>query len=353
MPVQAPLRALHVVRPASGGIRQHVINLLTQTDPHSVTHALAAPPAFLQSLPAIGQVSQYPLAIAPSLAPWSDMRAALRLATLTRTSDIVHAHGLRAGWIAALACGLRRFPLVVTAHNIADNSGALARVGIVTIGHKASIIIAVSNAVAQSLSAQGVPAHKIRVIPNGVTVITVSEKGRRDAGNAEFTVGCIARLSPEKGVDILLHAASLMPQASFLIAGDGPLRETLASQCPPNVRLLGRIEDVPTFLETVDVLAVPSRMEGQGIVALEAMAQGVPVVASQVGGLAEMLTDRETALLVPAGEPAALAEALNTLQCNPALRAALSINGRELVQSHYALTGMLEAVTQVYLELRK
>jgi len=95
-------------------------------------------------------------------------------------------------------------------------------------------------------------------------------------------------------------------------------------------------------------VAVPSRQEGQGIVALEAMASGLPVVASGVGGLAEMLADGETALLVPPDDPAILASALARLRDDPALRERLATNGRTLMREKYDIRRMVQAVEEVY-----
>ena len=149
-------------------------------------------------------------------------------------------------------------------------------------------------------------------------------------------------------MDVLLRAAALVPDMSFLIAGDGPEREALHRQAPPNGQWLGRVPDTRTVYAAAEVIAVPSRQEGQGIVALEAMAAGRPVVASRVGGLAEMLTGGETALLVPPDDPRALAAALGRLRDDPALRARLAANGRALVEAKYDIRGMVAAVERVY-----
>ena len=137
---------------------------------------------------------------------------------------------------------------------------------------------------------------------------------------------------------------------TFLIAGDGPLFASLSRDLPPNVTLLGRLDDIRPLLAAADVFAVPSRREGQGIAALEALAAGVPVVASRVGGLAEMLTDGETALLVPPDDPEALATALSRLQSDSRLGRNLTESAASLIRSRYRLETMLTAVTGVYLE---
>ncbi len=356
-PDTQPLSVLQVVRPAAGGIRQHVISLMGATDPARVTHSIAAPAAFLHDLPADIPAHTFPLEIAARFAPVADMRAAWRLVTFARTAAVVHAHGLRAGWIASLAQSIRPFPVVLTAHNMAEG-GLLARLAVRHIGQRAKAVVAVSQAVADSLVALGVPPAKLRVIPNGVdgeafALLPSQAAARQALGLAEdtFTVGCIARLSPEKGVDVLVQAAAALPDVPMLIAGDGPQRDTLQAHLTPNVRLLGRIPDTRALLAAVNVLVVPSRMEGQGIVALEAMAARVAVIASRVGGLAEMLTDGETALLVPAGDSAALALAVTRLRDDPALQVHLTVNAARLVRERYDLRRTVAAVVDVYAEL--
>lgn len=355
-PQELPLVVLQVVRPAAGGIRQHVISLLEATNRTRVRHCIAAPRAFLDSLPAGLSVRLFPLEIAPRLAPVADVRAAGRLARLARGVDVVHAHGLRAGWIAALAHGLRSFPFVLTAHNMAAG-GMLTRFAVTQIGRRADTIIAVSKAVADSLAALGMPPAKVRVVPNGIDLAHFAAlPTRADARQAfgiahdAFVVGCIARLSPEKGVDVLVQAAAELPHAQVLIAGNGPEQGALQSHLPPNVRLLGRIPDTRALLAAVDVLVIPSRMEGQGIAALEAMAAQVPIIASRVGGLAEMLTDGETGLLVPAGDAGALAQAIVHLRTSAGLPEHLTRNAAHLVRERYALPGSVAAVADIYVK---
>lgn len=352
----APLvRVLHVVRPAAGGIRQHVLNLLRQTDRSRFVPSLAAPRDFLRSLPAPPPASPLPLEITATLAPLADLRAALRLAALSGGADVVHAHGLRAGWVAALAHLRRPFPLIVTAHNVAERAGRLSRLGLRLIGQRATEIITVSEAVADSLVAQGIPRPKIDVIPNGIDVAHFADPPPDALGWAftvhpdTFVVVYVGRLSPEKGVDVLLMAAVQSQGIAFLIAGEGPQRTALEAGLPPNARLLGRVDDVRGPLSIADVLAVPSRHEGQGIVALEALAAGVPIVASRVGGLAGMLTDGETALLVPPDDPEALAAALTRLQNDPRLRERLTAAGRALVRDRYDVRQMARAIEEAYM----
>ncbi len=355
-----PVRVLQVVRPAQGGIRQHVLTLLEGLDPVTVSNAVAAPADFARAALAQTQVAAtIPLDIAPRLSPVRDFLAARRLAgVILQFADVVHAHGARAAWICALAHRLRPFPLIFTAHNLvaADWTG---RLGIPFIGAHLHKALAVSPSVADSLAACGLSRAKIQVIPNGIDLTRfepVTPAVRREARlslgipESEFVVAAAARLSPEKGLDTLLGAAGRRKAMTFLVAGDGPEHSTLQRMCPPNARLLGRVTDIRPLLAAADVFSVPSRWEGQGIAALEAMASGVPLVASRVGGLADMLTDGETALLVPPGDREALAAALSRLESDPRLRRQLAESADLLVHQTYSLQPMLEALTDVYLE---
>jgi glycosyltransferase involved in cell wall biosynthesis len=353
--VTALLRVLHVVRPAQGGIRQHVLNLFGHTDRTRFALSLAGPAEFLATLPTCDLQSAVPLAISASFSLRHDLVAALRLSRLAYQVDLIHAHGLRAGWVTALASLFRPVPFLATAHNLIEPNGKAARIGLRLIGHRARRVIAVSQAVATGLSAAGITPNKIVVIPNGIDLALFKQIPSQESARLElsvapdaFVVGTIARLSHEKGVDVLFRAAALTPRITYLVAGDGPLRESLAAAAPPNTRLLGRIDDTRILLAAADALAIPSRQEGQGIVALEAMVAGVPVVASRVGGLAEMLTEGRTALLVPSDDPTALAEALRRIQNDSALRHLLTVNAASLVHHKYDLAAMVAAIEALY-----
>ena len=337
---------LHVVRPAAGGIRQHVIALIRWTDAALFSLSLAGPQEFLDGLPTRLPLNHSePLEISTEFSLGRDVSAARRLSRLVRSGGLVHAHGLRAAFIAALAHRLRPFPFIFTAHNLVPSS-RLARLAVRFTGHRASRIIAISQAVADGLIGAGIAGGKVAVIPNGVDITYFETRSPRR--EHAYTVGCVARLSPEKGVDVLLAAAARLPDVAFLIAGDGPERENYRHLAPPNVQWLGRIPDTRTVYAEADVIAIPSRQEGQGIVALEAMAAGLPLVASRVGGLAEMLTDGETARLVPPEDPDALAAALAALNDDLALRTRLVAAGQTLVRERYAIQTMVEAVEGIY-----
>jgi glycosyltransferase involved in cell wall biosynthesis len=172
-------------------------------------------------------------------------------------------------------------------------------------------------------------------------------------------VGLVGRLVPEKGVDVFLRAAALVsavvPQARFLVVGDGPLRPDLEHRAAVlglagAVTFTGYRSDAPRLLAGLDVLAVPSRSDGSPLVVCEAMAAGVPVVASRVGGLPDLVEDGGSGLLVRPGEAEDLARALVSLLLDPEAARRLGARGRRLAagRSHERL---VDRMTQLYTDV--
>src|SRR4029453_11595231 len=144
------------------------------------------------------------------------------------------------------------------------------------------------------------------------------------AGRPDYVILTPARLHPQKGHEYLLAAAAQIPDATFVLAGDGPLRSELevrarelgiAGRC----LFLGERADVPDLLAAADLFVLPSLFEGLPVSILEAMAAGRPVVATAIGGTDEVVTTEQTGLLVPPRDPVAIAAAIRGLRAEPAL----------------------------------
>jgi len=350
-----PFRVLLLARPATGGLRAHIVELARRLDPAICRARICGPDEFIISLPPDLQGTATAVCpVAARLSP-SDLHAALQLRRILAEPGkdiptIVHAHGLRAVWVASLAHVAFSFPIVVTLHNVPP-SGALSTLVLRFLARSASRTICVSEAIKLQLTT---PAT---VIPNGVEIERYRNLDRDGSrallgiGQSEFLIGCIARLSYEKGVDVLVAAALLLPDVTVVIAGDGPEKELLQEAVPKNVRFIGRQDSILPLLAAADIIAVPSRSEGQGIVALEALASNRAVVASNVGGLPEMIRHEVNGLLVQPDNPVLLAEALRRLKSDPQLRKKLADSGYEYAARHGDIDQRVREIERVYMDV--
>jgi glycosyltransferase involved in cell wall biosynthesis len=265
--------------------------------------------------------------------PAHDLAAVLRLRRLLRdwAPDLVHAHGLRAGAFAALAQAGLPYRLVVTVHNAPPAAGpgrvvhaALERL----TARRADAVTWVSEDLGARMRRAGAHDGGRALVaapgfapPEPGQVATARDDLGGARGPAVFAVG---RLAEQKGFAVLIDAAARWqdrdPRPRLAIAGEGPLAGALASQARATgvpVRFLGRRNDVPALMAAADVVVVPSLWDGQPLVVQEALRSGRPLVASRVGGIPDLTGDG--ALLVPAGDSGALAEAVLSVLDGPDL----------------------------------
>ena len=358
------LRVLQVLRPAAGGMVRHVAALSSGLGERGIAVAVAAPISALMTAGPVRLAVDHDVPIGPAFHPIVDIRCSLMLRRLSSGFDIVHAHGLRAALIAALAGSRSGTARIATAHNMPELHGTPARAAARMAIRRADAIVAVSQAVADQVVRLGADRHHIHVIPNGVAVGPLPDSSGRVSNRQSlglppdaFVIVGAGRLSPEKGFDVLISAlprvVADVPIVLLVLVGDGPARIELdarvfRSGLTPAVRLVGRVADVEPWLRAADVVVVPSRSEGQGLVALEAMAVGAPVVASRVGGLPEVVDDCITGLLVPPEDPDALATAISRLAHDPVLRSRLGQAGYTRVCERFAVGIMLDRVGSLY-----
>ncbi|MEU8826267.1 glycosyltransferase family 4 protein [Streptomyces sp. NPDC048636] len=269
--------------------------------------------------------------------------ASLRAASLG--AELVHAHGLRSGLLAAMALRGRRVPLIVTWHTTVDTDGArgpVVRLMERTVARTAAIVLGASSDLVERARARGardarlapvaVPAPRGGAVMNGVDD-GEGQKARAELGVVERPLLVTAGRLERAGCGPLLDAArrwrTLDPQPMLVVAGEGPDRAPLQRRIEAEglpVRLLGRRDDVPELLAAADVAVLSSRWEARSLLAQEALHAGVPLVATAVGGVPELVGD--AAELVPYGDPEALAEAVTGLLADPARRMALAAAGR-------------------------
>jgi glycosyltransferase involved in cell wall biosynthesis len=221
--------------------------------------------------------------------------------------------------------------------------------------------VAVSDAVAHGLLQQGVPAGKVTVIHNGVDVQELRAAAAGAAGASlqqkAPLIGVVARLERVKGVEDFVRAAALLkhshPEARSVVAGDGSLGAELRALARDlglrhEISWLGNVAAVAPLLSSLTVAVLPSLSEGLPMVALEAMAMGAPVVATSVGGIPEIVEDGVTGILVPPGDPAALAEAVGTLLSDPERARALGLAGQARVEREFTVERMTDGYLALY-----
>jgi len=239
-------------------------------------------------------------------------------------------------------------------HGLADDAYRPAA----TILRRCSdLVVAVSDDVRDRLLAAGLPAHRLRVIENAVPAPPPAREERLDVRQEleipddRPLVLCAARLAPPKRHDLLVDAWPRVPDAQLVLAGDGPGRAAVAarvdrSAAADRITVLGDRSDVGRLLAAADVLVLPSDREGLPMAVLEAMAAGVPVVASAVGGLCGL--DRDCAVLVEPGRADALAAGLQDVLADPARRAGLAAAGLDLVRRRFSSVRMVDRYRSVY-----
>lgn len=290
-----------------------------------------------------------------------DLRAGWRLRRLVRGADVVHFHTARAHALAPWTSGLGLRRVVTRRMDYVPRGGIAARL---LYERGVDVVIAISESVRHALVAAGIDDQRIVVVPSGVDLARVAaapgcrRRERAALGVAEDAVLVLGlgALERRKGFDVLVAAAQLarLP-LRVVLAGAGREQAALARQAEAAGVDLARVgfrEAVGPLLAAADVVAVPSRAEGLGVTALEAMAAERAVVASRVGGLAEVVRDGETGLLVPPEDPAALADALSRLAGDAALRARLGAAAAAAVRARYSLDAMAAATLACYEDAR-
>ena len=292
-----------------------------------------------------------------------DLRAISRIRALTAETgaEVVHCHGYKADIYAYLALRNHGVPLISTCHNWLDTDKAVYIYGVLDrlVLRKFTRVVSVCDVVRQRLQTSGVAIPRIKFIRNGIATepFASGQKTSNTENNHQPVVGLVGRLSWEKGIDIFLEAAARviteLPHAKFTVVGEGPDREqlekqihTLGIECA--VSLVGRREDMPAVYSSFDIMVSPSRMEGLPMAILEGMASGLPLIATSVGEVPNVVRDGETGILLPPGDARALASAIIDLWRAPEKRRCLGSAAREMVQSEYSAERMVNEYLSVY-----
>ncbi|MGB5161787.1 MAG: glycosyltransferase [Thermoanaerobaculia bacterium] len=310
------------------------------------------------------EMSERPSAV-EMIRGWSQLRSIYQ----THSIDIVQASLYRANVLAPMSVQMGQdMPRIVTSqHSLAPLSGRLPSLMTRRAHRLSDRVVAVSGAVRRyMIESERIPSEQIVVIPNGVDTqrfrLTDSRAARESLGLSagELVIGAAGRLTPVKGFDTLieavrrLHLSGARPR--LLIAGEGPERKRLQALIDgaglgDQIQLLGLREDLAALYSVFDVFVLSSHREGSPSVVLEALASQCPVVATTVGGVPEIIEDGQSGILVPPGNPQALAQRLDELLRSETNRQLVAASGRARVRDHFDLTEITHQYEALYLDL--
>jgi len=366
-PVSGDIRIVHVVHSLGvGGLENGVVNLVEGVQPgfrHAIVCLTTDGPLRWRLAPGV-QVSTV------GKRPGHDVRAFARLVRRLREirPDIVHSRNW-ATFDAVPAAWLARVPVVIHGEHgrdIGDPEGRNARRNRIrrALAPMVTRFVTVSHDLRRwLLTVVGIPAAKVVTICNGVDTDRFAEgdpTGARAALGLPLDrpiVGTVGRLDPVKDQAALVHAFARVrrdhPGAVLVIAGDGPCRADLEALVGTlglgtDVRLLGERKDIPQVLRAMDVFVLPSIAEGISNTILEAMATGLPVVATRVGGTPELVDHARTGILVAAGDPEALAAAISAYVGDPPCRREHGRAARRLAVARFGLATMRQTYASLY-----
>ena len=273
-----------------------------------------------------------------------------------RRFDLVHCHGTRAAFFTCLAqLGIRKTPTLYTVHGFSFRK-TMSPVGRMFyrlierfLCKRADHVIFVSYTDARDVQARRLlGSARLSVIPNGVDLERFSAQRPMERSQGPV-VATVSRLVEQKGVESFVEAAGIvsrrLPGCEFWIVGDGPLRSKLATRARAvgldgNCFFLGASEEVEKVLATADLFVLPSLWEGLPIALLEAMAAGLPVIATDTTGSREVIERSGVGILVPRRRAGALADAILRLLQDRSLRERMGVRAREAVAKHYNRTMM-------------
>ena len=283
---------------------------------------------------------------------------------------IVHSWLFHSAMAARLLGRMTSVPILVSARrNINLGSPYRERLNRFTVGID-DRVIAVSNAARRvEIETCGADPKRVITIVNGVDAETPGDSANKPATSlrnefgideSTMVIGTVGRLHRAKGLDIFLHAAAdvrhTTPGVRFIIVGSGPDRAALESltdtlSIAPNVAFLGERSDIPDLLSAMNLFVLSSPEEGMPNVVLEAMAAGLPVVATGVGGTLEVVVDGKTGLLVPPGDPLRLAGAMTTMLADPDRMRMMGREGHRRVRECFRIETMVERTEELYEEV--
>ena len=346
--------------PYFGGITSYIISILKAfSTEDAFRFVVATLPGRRDDVTLIDQVEAmgHRVHVLPMAWPY-DLRVvgALRRLVADENIDLVHTHNYRATLVCARLA--KEVPIMNTCHGqkVAPSLRMLLwQWAELRAMRRHRLTVACSDHVRNWLIARGLAPDKIRAVYNGYELLESEPTHTRselDIDEGKRVALFIGRLVEGKGVDVLIRAVAGLTNWTAVVAGDGPLRASLESEVASlgaDVRFVGRVAEPGPYYALADVVALPSEMEALPMTLIEAAAHGVPAVATQAGGMAEVVREGSSGILVPPGNNDALRAALARLE-DDAIRAKMGHSAKEVWRKRFTLDRMARKLARVYEE---
>ena len=372
------MKVMELIRKSEGGMKEHAIFLIRGLlqGGHQVIVLCDFPRSDLAGLEKAG-AQIIPFRFPGTIQPFQDVRKIAELYSLLRKvkPDLLHCHGFKAGLIGRTAGLMAGCPLAYTVHNmILHGRGRISRFLICRfekwIGKRTDAIICVSQAAKDSMAGEmGLNPEWIRVIRNSRPEWDTGDEGKvrkqYGIGGDNILIGTVARLIPSKGIHFLLEAAPAVleryPCAVLMIIGSGPEEISLKNLAGRlgivgQVIFTGQVHNIWDYYAAFDLFVLPTLSEGLAMTLLEAMSFGLPIIASAVGGIPEVITHGKNGYLIQPGRPQEIRGALKYCLDHPQLAKSYGRQAREDVKYGYSREKMIKetiAVLESVLEKKR
>ncbi|MBV9455510.1 MAG: glycosyltransferase family 4 protein [Rubrobacter sp.] len=362
------MRILQVCQPAEGGVAHYALVLSTELNGRGWPVDVACSPGALADELRSRGIGVLPLPLVRGFSPQKDLIATLELWKMIRKRrySLVHTHSAKAGVVGRIAARMAQTPAVHTpnAWSFLVSDSTFERWVYVAVERVLALlssrIICVSTRELELGRRWLVGVdEKLRLVPNGIT-LPPQTRVRSEVG--ELVVGTVARLARQKGIEHLIQAAegvcAKRKGVRFSVAGGGPDFERLNTAIQRRglrhrFELIGPVQAPWGYLEQIDIFVLPSLWEGMPFALLEAMSFGLPVVATDVGGVRDVIPDETFGIVVPPADPHALQEAILRYVDSPQLRNTAGATARERVVQEFSRERMVERTLSIYSEVLK
>jgi glycosyltransferase involved in cell wall biosynthesis len=349
-----------ITRSDLGGAQVHLLDLLRSLPP-TVDPVVGVGEAgyFVNAVRELGIPCHIVPGLIQPIAPFRDLRALFGLIGLIRDvrPTLIHAHTSKAGVLGRLAARITGVPSVFTAHTWCFAEGTSLKWKLAGIPSErlaarcCSAIINVSKANRELAVSNKIPIRRLCVVHNGIP--DTPFRAIPDRGEVP-TIVVVARCCEQKDHSLLLRVVSeIATPARVVFVGDGPTRPALEAEAQrlrigKRVEFLGERKDVAQVLAKAHIFALPTKWEGFPLSILEAMRAGLPVIASDVGGVSEAVVDGVTGFLVPTGDAVGFRDRLAVLLSNPDIRGRMGDAGRRTYEDKFTLDAMMRGTLAVY-----